>query len=205
MSPRQELAKLTVARSMGALAELLREGSEVTFGLLSRRSGVPERTLYRHYETKEGLFGAFWTWLNASIEMPPAPETPDEVTAHIPLLFAAFDRDEALVRAILHHPYGRSIRLAHAEQRREKFRSALSPIIEGLASDKALDLLASVSALCSATGWEMMRDTWRIDTAAAGTAAQWAVGALISAAARESQQLPDQGDDDTQLSRKQFG
>jgi len=186
-SPREELASLTEARVMAALAAILRRGGEdVTFDLVSRESGVPARTLYRYFENREALFGAFWRWVNESIEMPAVPTTPEEVVGHIPALFAAFDRDEALIRAMLHNPYGRAVRLAHAEARRAKFSLALRGILEALPADSRRNLLASVTALCSAAGWETMRDNWRLGGASAARAAEWAVRALLDAASAEA-------------------
>jgi AcrR family transcriptional regulator len=179
-SAREELAALTQQRVLQAVAELLRHShEEVTFEAVARESGVPQRTLYRHFPNKEALFSAFWRWLNEQIETPTLPTSPEEVVSQIPALFAAFDRDEALVRAMLHHPSGRAVRLAHAEARRHKFAQALREITERLTEDPAQRLLASVTVLCSASGWETMRDNWDLSGIAAAEAAQWAVQALI--------------------------
>jgi hypothetical protein len=47
---------------------------------------------------------------------------------------------------------------------------------------EAQHLLAAVTALCSASGWESMRDNWGHSGSAAAEAAQWAVQALINQA-----------------------
>jgi AcrR family transcriptional regulator len=186
-TPRQELTELTQSRIMEALALLLRRGSDdVTFDLVSRESGVPQRTVYRYFENKEALFGAFWRWVNESIDMPALPSTPSGVVDHIPALYAAFDRDEPLVRAMLHNPYGRAVRLAHAEARQQKFRLALRPALEALPPEAGRNLLASVTVLCSAVGWETMKDNWKLSGPSAAEAAQWAVRTLIEAAAKPS-------------------
>ena len=182
-SARAELAAITQGRILRGLAALLRRSSdEVTFELVAAESGVPQRTLYRHFANKEVLFVAFWRWLNLSIEVPERPTDPDQLVAHIPALFAAFDRDEPLVRAMLHSPHGRSIRLAHAEARRDKFDAALRPVTMSLGETQKQRLLAAVTALCSASGWETMKDNWGLSGPAAANAAQWAVQALIDEA-----------------------
>jgi AcrR family transcriptional regulator len=182
-SARAELATITRDRILRGLAALLKRSSdEVTFELLSAESGVPLRTLYRHFASKEVLFAAFWPWVNETIEVPERPTNPEELVAHIPALFAAFDRDELLVRAMLHSPHGRSIRLAHAEARREKFDRALQPVTSALSAAAAQRLLAAVTALCSAAGWETMKDNWGLSGSDAAAAAQWAVRILIDEA-----------------------
>lgn len=181
-SARAELAAVTHARVMAALAALLRENSDVTFELLSRASGIPARTLYRHFENKDALFEAFWPWMNEKIDVPGRPRDAGELIAHIPALFAAFDRDEPLVRAMLHHPHGRSARLTHAAARRTKFADALREVTRGMPAAATRRLLAAVTALCSASGWETMKDNWGLSGSSAAEAAQWAVRALIDEA-----------------------
>lgn len=185
-SAREELAAITNTRAMEAIAVLLREGSDVTFELLSRESGIPVRTLYRYFENKEALFAAFWPWLNTKIDVPERPRDVEELIAHIPNLFEAFDRDEPLVRAMLHHPLGRDARLAHAAVRRDKFAGALREVTRGMLPADARHLLAAVTALCSASGWETMKDNWGLSGPAAAEAAQWAVQALVNQARREA-------------------
>jgi AcrR family transcriptional regulator len=175
---------MTESRIMEGVASLLRRGSDVTFDLLAKESGVPQRTLYRYFENREVLFGAFWRWVNELIEMPAPPTTPEEVVSHIPALFAAFDRDEALVRAMMHDPHGRAVRVANADARRNKFSEALKPVVDMLPEAEATRLLASVTVLCSATGWESIKDNWQLSGTSAAEVAQWAVKALIDEARR---------------------
>ena len=176
---------------MAGLAALLRRGEDdVTFELVALESGVPQRTLYRYFANKEALFSAFWPWINAGIETPARPGSPDEVVSHIPALFAAFDRDDALVRAMLHNPHGRAVRLANADVRRAKFENALREVTEGMPEAGAKRLLSAVTALCSASGWEAMKDNWGLTGPAAADAAQWAVRALIKEARGHSRGDP---------------
>jgi AcrR family transcriptional regulator len=183
-SPREELATITEGRIMEGVATLLRRGSEVTFDFVAKESGVPPRTLYRYFENREMLFRRFWHWVNDHIEVPPLPTSPEEVVSHVAPLFEAFDRDEALVRAMMHDPYGRAVRTANADARRRKFSDALRTVTDALPQEDALRLLASVTVLCSATGWESMKDNWQLSGPAAADTAKWAVAELIEAARR---------------------
>jgi AcrR family transcriptional regulator len=179
LSPREELAVMTESRIMEGVAALLRRGSDVTFDLVAKESGVPQRTLYRYFENREVLFSTFWRWVNKLIDVPPLPTSPEEVVSHVAALFEAFDRDEALVRAMMHDPHGRAVRAANSDARRKKFSEALKPVIDGLPQAEATHLLAAVTVLCSATGWESMKDNWQLSGASAAEATQRAVKALI--------------------------
>ena len=184
-SAKSDLAALTHERVMRAVAALLtRSSEEVTFERVAAESGIPQRTLYRHFANKDALFGAFWPWMNALIEVPQTPLSAAEITDHIPALFAAFDRQEPLVRAMLHSPHGRAVRLAHNEARRDKFAEALKAETILLSEANARRLLAGVTALCSAAGWETIKDYRGLSGAKAADAAQWSVKSLIEAARR---------------------
>ncbi len=180
---RADLAALTEERVMQALASLLTAGAgEVTFRALANASRVPERTLYRYYPNRDQLFGAFWTWLNDRLGMPPPPSSPDELIAGITRIFAAFSADAPLIRAMLHDPQGRATRLAHSEARRKRLRTALEPVLEPLAAAERKRLVAAIQALISAAGWETMQDYCQLTSQEAAETAQWAVAALIAAA-----------------------
>lgn len=191
-SPREELQRLTQQRAMEAVAQLMRTGAEVTFDLVAREAGIPQRTLYRHFENKDALMEAFWLWANASMDMPAAPTSPQGLVAYASELFLAFDRNEGLVRALIHDPSGRAVRNANSEARRLKFRQALEPVLSTLGATEAMRLLASVTAICSANGWEMMKDNWGLQGEEAADAAGWAVKALIDAARTSDRPLSDQ-------------
>lgn len=187
VAPRADLATLTQNRIMQGLAGLLTaQGSDVTFRALAQASGVPERTLYRYYPSKEALLAAFWTWLNDRLGMPPPPRSPEDLIANIAGIFAAFAAGEPLIRAMLHDPHGRTTRLDHAEARRARLRTALQPVLAPLEARARRRLLATVQVLISAAGWETMRDYSRVTSEEATDAAQWAVATLIA----EARSLP---------------
>ena len=128
LSPRAELGQITRRRILGAAADLVAAGAEdITFDAVSRASGVPLRTVYRHFPNRDVLRDAFWGWLNDAIEVPDPPRTPADLPAYGRALFAAFDRQAALVRAFIHTAAGRDIRSAGTAARQEKFRRRPRP------------------------------------------------------------------------------
>ena len=152
---------------------------DITFDAVSRASGVPLRTVYRHFPNRAALRDAFWGWLNDAIEVPDPPRTPADLPAYGRALFAAFDRQAALVRAFIHTAAGRDIRSAGTAARQEKFRRALAPLLADLSPETGHALLAAVMSLCSASGWENMR---AIGEAEAGDVVAWSLAALVDSA-----------------------
>jgi glycosyltransferase involved in cell wall biosynthesis len=60
-----------------AVARQLDQGrlDDLSFAEVARDAGVGERTVYRHFPTKEGLLGAFWDWVQTEATPEPAKPT----------------------------------------------------------------------------------------------------------------------------------
>jgi AcrR family transcriptional regulator len=181
LRPRAELAELTREHILRGMGRMITAGSEsFTFKALAQISGVPERTIYRHFGDKDALYQTFYSWLNDQIIAPDPPLDPADLARYTRDLYASFDRQPELVRAMLNNPIGRELRDAQAALRTAKFVGALSGIANRLAEPEATALLASVEVLCSATGWDRLTRMTGPDKAA--DAAAWAIAALIEKA-----------------------
>src|ERR1700753_1369490 len=81
-SARDRQREETREQILAAVARQLEAGclmEELSFAEIARDAGVGERTVYRHFPTKEALLGAFWSWMQgqAQLERPkPAPAMP---------------------------------------------------------------------------------------------------------------------------------
>ena len=49
---------------------------DLSFAEVARDAGVGERTVYRHFPTKEALLGAFWSWMQNQAVAPERPRAP---------------------------------------------------------------------------------------------------------------------------------
>src|SRR5689334_12738480 len=75
---RERQREETREQILRAVARQLEAGQmdDLSFAEVARDAGVGERTVYRHFPTKEALLGAFWSWMQtqAQLERPkPAP------------------------------------------------------------------------------------------------------------------------------------
>jgi glycosyltransferase involved in cell wall biosynthesis len=58
----REETREQILRAVGAQLET-RSLEDLSFAEIARDAGVGERTVYRHFPTKEALLGAFWAWM----------------------------------------------------------------------------------------------------------------------------------------------
>jgi len=78
-SPRERQREETREQILRAVGQQLESRSleDLSFAEIARDAGVGERTVYRHFPTKEALLGAFWAWMQsqAMAEAPRARPT----------------------------------------------------------------------------------------------------------------------------------
>lgn len=179
-------AEDTRERILAALERLLgaRPEADAPFDAVAAEAGVERRTVFRHFETREALFDAFWTWFNARHGLATAPQNVADLVGGPRAAFPAFDRLEGVIRASLHTVSGRAMRARAASARRASFAAALAPVTDGMAAEDAARITALCHLLYSAPAWEVMRDFGGLSGAQAGEAAAWALRLLLSAAAR---------------------
>lgn len=154
---------------------------EFTLEAIAEEAGVERRTVFRHFATREALLEAFWAWINHRITPRTLPGSLDELIAAPRETFARFDDEEGVIRASLHTPAGRSMRLAAVAERRRAFRDALREVTRGATAADRRRLEAVAHALYSASAWEAMRDYAGVSGSQAGDAAAWALGVLVDA------------------------
>src|SRR6516162_1493556 len=93
---RAEQQELTRQRILESVVEELeaRPAEELSFPSIAERARVSERTVYRHFPTKEALLDAFWQWWIAGRFGVPSdiPVSADELPAYLERLYTAFEK-----------------------------------------------------------------------------------------------------------------
>ncbi len=99
---------------MHAVARKLESGllEDLSFAEIAADAEVGERTVYRHFPTKEALLGAFWAWLQNQALRQPEPPRPLE-----PRIRDGHHRPRGNAPSADAHPAGHR-RLGAAGQRR---------------------------------------------------------------------------------------
>ena len=156
--------------------------TELPLATVAKEAGVTERTVYRHFATREQLLEATWAAVNDRLGMRDFPSTAAALVERPLIVFPAFEDQGEVIRAMLASPQGREMRLRVNKERQAAIRAAVRDAKPKLREPAFTRLCAAVQLLYSASGWATMTDYWGLDGAEAGRAASEAIATLLGVA-----------------------
>mgnify|MGYP001380042071 CR=1 FL=1 len=160
----------------------------LSFAAIAKAAGVQERTIYRHFPTKDALIEQLWTWLDPRIGIGSFPVTEEELIAFPARVFDAFDDNENLMRAMWQSPQGREFRLKVNDRRQAAIRKSVEAAVKNLPRKEAAAITAVAQLLYSGTAWMTMKDYWGFSGKQAGEASSLALSMLLEAARRRGEE-----------------
>ena len=174
----------TRKRILDAAAALIETVSPngLSFAAIAKQAGVQERTVYRHFPTKDALLESLWGWMDPRIGIKSFPQSEEELVAFPARVFPAFDDNEQLMRAFWSSPQGREFRLGMNDKRKAAIRKSVSAATEEMDPREAAWLTAAVQLLYSGAAWMTMKDYWGFSGDEAGKASSFVIGLLMKAA-----------------------
>ena len=174
----------TRERILDAVAELTEAGEDPTFGAIAERAGVRERTVYRHFGTKEELYRAFWEHVHEErIDAGFSATDVDSLRRLVATSFEGFERNAALVKSMLHSEHGLAMRLSANADRRRMFEDVARDALPERTALVRRRAAAAAQVLYSAMAWEYLREYWDMDAAEATATVQQALTAMFTALA----------------------
>jgi len=186
---REQLGDETRGRILDAAIAQMKDApvESLTMASVASRAGVTERTLYRHFGTREALVEAVWPRMQALVGSPGFPHSAAELVEMPRFLFPAFDKQEGPVRASVYSDAGREVRLRANAERQAAMLACVRDALPDLDEQAAWARAAAVQLLNSAYAWSVMRDFWGLDGAQAGEAASHAISILLGLSPASSQ------------------
>jgi AcrR family transcriptional regulator len=180
---RAEQQEATRSRILDAVAQLMSDPRqpELTFSALAQRAQVSERTVYRHFASKDELLEAFWVYINEQLGMAHYPETVEELLGVLPSVYTGFDQRAGLIRAHLASTAGREMRERVAPKRREIFRRMLQEHTAGLSETQQRAACGIAQLLFSPRAWDSLEENWGMTGQEAADACSWALTTLLAA------------------------
>lgn len=178
---------------MEAVGATLAEGglSAVTILAVARAAQVTDRTVYRHYSTRDELIAAFLRWHldRSGGEEINAPKTLDGFMTIARRVFAAWQADEAVVRALYLSPEGREFRKAATRERIANVRELVDAELPELPEIAREGLADTLVALAVSETFVLLRDVRGLNADQAGAALTAAVELMLSGARQQAAAL----------------
>jgi AcrR family transcriptional regulator len=176
-------AELVRRRALEGAVVVLERGEVLTFAAVASAAGVPERTLYRHFQTREALHVALYDWVNERLAVDEErPTTAEALARLVRRAFPGFDAMAPVIRELLAAPEGRLARLAANPERQRAALGVVAHDAGGLPSKQARQVAAVLQLLTAASTWQALRDYWNMDGAEAAETAVLASELLLEGA-----------------------
>jgi AcrR family transcriptional regulator len=159
---------------------------ELTFAQVGQEAGISDRTVYRHFPTKDALLKAFWLRVQANLGLEASIRSWADYLATRPLSFVEMDRRERVMRAVLSSFQARDARQRLNDERQAGIRRVVADAGVSLPEPEFTELCALVHLLGSAPTWQALKDSWGIEGEQAGRAAARALSTLVEEAKRRA-------------------
>ena len=177
---REEQAASTRERIVDALLEQVLESDRQSFSVaqVAERARVSERTVYRHFPTREALVEAIDGRL-AETPKPAMPASFDELPEHVDELYAWLDEHRDLVAAAHAAGLGRELHLRARARRGEQVRRTLMNDLERLSEREQRRIFAVFRTMFGSAIWRAMRDEVGLSSEEAREAARWVAELVV--------------------------
>jgi AcrR family transcriptional regulator len=186
-----ERADLVRRRALEGVAEVLRRGDDLTYANVAAAAGIAERTLYRHFPTREDLLAAVYAWANEQLGFRGTYPTDEAgLIALVRCAFPGFDALAPVINQLLIAPEGRLARLANKRSRQAGALALVHHEAPGLDPESERRLAALLSTLTAAATWQSLRDYWDMDGTEAAETAALATRLLLEAARARRKRAP---------------
>jgi AcrR family transcriptional regulator len=159
----------------------------LTFAQVAQAADISERTVYRHFATKEALLEAFWGRIQQTLGLQQSTENWDQYLATRPLAFAEMDRRDNVLRALMRSGQAHEARLRINAKRQAGIRKVVAEAVGDLPEPAFTELCALVHLLGSVPAWAALKDYWGIEGEHAGQVVARAISALASSAINPEQ------------------
>jgi len=182
-SQRAEQKQQTQAHILAAAMELMRKAGEkvVTIRAVAAVAGVTERTVYRHFKSRDVLLRSIWQAMRELIAPPPPPRGPSELVEGPRSYFPRLEQHRDLVRAYLYsQSRARGPKRRVDEARSDALIECVQTNMEYLDKRKLRRRTAIADLIASPYALEWMQQFWGFSGKEAGEAAAEALDILIN-------------------------
>src|SRR5436189_34451 len=178
---RDEYAALTRQRIVAAFVESLEDetSDDVSMAVIAKRANVAERTIYRHFKTRDELLAAAGEWIEDNVFSYVPFTSPDELPAIFRKLCKSFDQHPQLARAIALTRVGRTVRAGFRKRLIERHRQAMAPLTRHLKPKEVRQAEALATYLNNVLAWNALREDFGMSSGEIADTIEWALTTLL--------------------------
>ena len=178
---------LTRQLILDAAVEQLESGDfAVTMRSVANRANIAERTMFRHFATREDLLDSLAADVSARFQLPPLPATAAGLPGAVRGLYRAFEARSNLTRAALHSELFDRIRLSAAGERWRIVRALIDACAPHRSDRERMLVAANIRYLLAATSWHYYRFYFGFSLKDSIAAAELAVAQAVEALRADS-------------------
>jgi AcrR family transcriptional regulator len=167
----------TAADILEAAETLLLAGGEPTMRSVAATAGIGERTIYRHFPTRDALQAALAEHIAPRLGVPLCGSA-DELETYASELFAVFEANRALTLATVTSPWCQP----YLARSRSANLRGLTGLLRRAHPDASIDDVAAAAAslrtVLSGAGWVYQRESCELPAGVVISNAQWLVRAV---------------------------
>jgi AcrR family transcriptional regulator len=155
--------------------------ARLTYAGVAARAGRSERTVYRHFATREALVAALAPEVSRRLRTPPLPTELADLPGFVADLFAAFEAQPALTREALESELFVHIRDGAASERGRALRELLDRCWPHLPEARRELAATNLRFMLTASAWHYHRTHLKLDAQATVEAVGHAVQCIVHA------------------------
>jgi AcrR family transcriptional regulator len=153
---------------------------ELTFSQVAQEAGVGERTVYRHFATKDDLLEAVWRRVQQVLGMEHSTRSWRDYLETRPQAFTVMEAHRPLLQAVLRSAQAQHARRRVSELRRTGIRKVVAEAAGELPEPAMTEICALVHLLGSAPAWSALREYWGIEGERAGEVVARAIAIVVA-------------------------
>jgi AcrR family transcriptional regulator len=175
-----------------AALETLERGSlaDLTVRAVAKRANIAERTVFRHFASREEFLDAVAAAMSEVLHLPPPPRTRDELLAAARSLYERFEARASLTRAALHTDLFRRMRESQARLRWTAVRKLIDELAPRRPERDRRLAAANIRYYLAASTWHYYRFYFGFSLEDSIAAAEAAIRSMLDAIAGPARPKP---------------
>tara|TARA_R110000751_G_scaffold287442_1_gene392178 strand:- start:31673 stop:32248 length:576 start_codon:yes stop_codon:yes gene_type:complete len=151
------------------LLEAARELSETTevcdisFKLVSDHAGISQRTMFRHFNTREEFLDTFTTREYNELDLPEIPDCIDKLSSYVAQVYQKFEEQPRRVAVLLSADLLPRVISTAAKARFETMERLFTEAFPSCAPSEILKTTANIRYVTNASSWRYYRKNFNFD------------------------------------------